>query len=65
VVLGGSCLGKVYKVEGVAKYFNSINPSSKRFVLRWIKLSKTDKTRKKRINKIVELSSKRKKLPGS
>ena len=53
------------RLEGAAKYFNSINPSSKRFVLRWIKLSKTNKTRKKRINKIVELSSKRKKLPGS
>jgi uncharacterized protein YdeI (YjbR/CyaY-like superfamily) len=34
------------KLEGAAEFFNSINPSSKRFVLRWIKLAKTDKTRK-------------------
>lgn len=46
------------KLEGAAEFFNSINPSSKRFVLRWIKLAKTDKTRKNRIKKITELSSK-------
>ena len=53
------------KHEGAAAFFTSINPSSKRFVLRWIKLAKTDKTRKNRIKKISELSSKGEKLPGS
>lgn len=47
------------------EFFNSINPSSKRFILRWVKLAKTEKTRKNRIQKLVELSSKGKKLPGS
>ena len=47
------------------EFFNSINPSSKRFVLRWVKLAKTEKTRKNRIQKLVELSSKGEKLPGS
>ena len=53
------------KLESAGEFFNSINPSSKRFVLRWIKLAKTDKTRKNRIKKIAELSSKGEKLPGS
>ena len=48
-----------------ATFFDSINPSSKRFVLRWIKLAKTEKTRKGRILKIVQLSAKGEKLPGS
>ena len=48
-----------------ATFFDSINPSSKRFVLRWIKLAKTEKTRKSRILKIVQLSAKGEKLPGS
>ena len=48
-----------------ATFFDSINPSSKRFVLRWIKLAKTEKTRKSRILKIAQLSAKGKKLPGS
>lgn len=47
------------------EFFNSINPSSKRFILRWVKLAKTEKTRKNRIQKLVELSSKSEKLPGS
>lgn len=46
-------------------FFTSINPSSKRFVLRWLKLTKTQKTRKSRILKLVELSAKGEKLPGS
>ena len=53
------------KLEGASAFFNSINPSSKRFVLRWIKLAKTDKTRNNRIKKIALLSSKGEKLPGS
>ncbi|MBO6794403.1 MAG: YdeI/OmpD-associated family protein [Balneolaceae bacterium] len=53
------------KLDGAADFFQSINDSSKRFVLRWIKLAKTDKTRQNRIKKITELSSKGEKLPGS
>lgn len=52
------------KPEGLS-FFNSINDSSKRFVLRWIKLAKTSKTRNNRIAKIVSLSCQNKKLPGS
>jgi uncharacterized protein YdeI (YjbR/CyaY-like superfamily) len=33
--------------------------------LRWIKLAKTDQTRKKRIEQIAELSARGEKLPGS
>jgi len=46
-------------------FFNGINDSSKRFVLRWLKLAKTEKTRIKRINQLAELSAKGEKLPGS
>ncbi|MEM7657965.1 MAG: YdeI/OmpD-associated family protein [Bacteroidota bacterium] len=46
-------------------FFDAINDSSKRFVLRWLKLAKTEKTRTKRIQKLVELSAKGEKLPGS
>ena len=45
--------------------FDGFNPSSKRFVLRWIKLAKTEATRKKRILKIAQLAAKGEKLPGS
>lgn len=53
------------KLEGAFEFFVNINDSSKRFVLRWIKLAKTDKTRSKRIAKIVNLASIGEKLPGS
>lgn len=53
------------KLNGAAEFFNSINPSSKRFVLRWIKLAKTEKTRNNRIKKLAQLSAKGEKLPGS
>ncbi len=46
-------------------FFNSINDSSKRFVLRWLKLAKTEKTRQKRINQLVDLSAKGERLKGS
>lgn len=46
-------------------FFESINPSSKRFVLRWLKLAKTEKTRRNRIVKLTELSAKGEKLKGS
>jgi len=53
------------KIEGAFDFFNNINDSSKRFVLRWIKLAKTEKTRNIRIEKIAKLSSIGEKLPGS
>lgn len=46
-------------------FFSTINDSSKRFVLRWLKIAKTEKTRQKRINQLVELSAKGEKLKGS
>ncbi|MEO1514114.1 MAG: YdeI/OmpD-associated family protein [Bacteroidota bacterium] len=51
--------------KGAREFFDAINDSSKRFVLRWIKLAKTEKTRKNRIEKIALLSSKGEKLKGS
>ncbi|MEM9894990.1 MAG: YdeI/OmpD-associated family protein [Bacteroidota bacterium] len=53
------------KMPEARAFFDSINDSSKRFVLRWLKLSKTAKTRDNRIQRIVELSAKGEKLPGS
>ncbi|WP_306643265.1 YdeI/OmpD-associated family protein [Sanyastnella coralliicola] len=46
-------------------FFEQINDSSKRFVLRWVKLAKTDKTRQKRIQELALLSSRGEKLKGS
>jgi uncharacterized protein YdeI (YjbR/CyaY-like superfamily) len=50
---------------GAKDFFYAINNSSKRFVLRWIKLAKQEKTRQNRIKKIAYLSAKGEKLPGS
>ncbi len=57
--------GRLKDVDGAYEFFDNINDSSKRFVLRWIKLAKTEKTRNNRIDKIVNLSAKGEKLPGS
>ena len=56
---------ELMKHDGAIDFFSAINDASKRYVLRWIKLAKTEKTRKKRIEKIGILSSKGEKLPGS
>lgn len=53
------------KYNGASDFFYAINDSSKRFVLRWIKLAKTDKTRLSRIEQIAMLASKGEKLKGS
>jgi uncharacterized protein YdeI (YjbR/CyaY-like superfamily) len=53
------------QLEGAKGFFDQINDSSKRFVLRWIKLAKTQKTRMNSVNKIAHLSSIGEKLPGS
>jgi uncharacterized protein YdeI (YjbR/CyaY-like superfamily) len=59
-------LQEALSINNEAKlFFEAINASSKRFVLRWIKLAKTDKTRVSRIEQIVQLSSKGEKLKGS
>ena len=46
------------------QFFNQLSPSNKRFVLRYLKLAKTDATRQKRIVQIVTLSAESKKIPG-
>ena len=53
------------KTNEAKLFFEAINASSTRFVLRWIKLAKTDKTRASRIKQIVQLSSRGEKLKGS
>ena len=53
------------KLDGAKEFFYGINDSSKRFVLRWLKLAKTEKTRKARILQLAELSAKGEKLKGS
>lgn len=53
------------KLDGATLFFHAINDSSKRFVLRWIKLAKTEKTRTARIQQIALLSAKGEKLKGS
>jgi uncharacterized protein YdeI (YjbR/CyaY-like superfamily) len=54
---------KQYK--GATEFFYAINDSSKRFVLRWLKLAKTEKTRSARIQQLAELSARKEKLKGS
>ncbi|MGY6560973.1 MAG: YdeI/OmpD-associated family protein [Luteibaculaceae bacterium] len=56
---------ELLKVSGAFEFFNAFNASSKRFVLRWLKLAKTEKTRKSRITELVQLSAKGEKLKGS
>ena len=46
------------------QFFYYLSPSNKRFVLRYLKLAKTEKTRQKRIIEIVTLSVQNKKTPG-
>jgi uncharacterized protein YdeI (YjbR/CyaY-like superfamily) len=45
-------------------FFEKLSPSNKRFVLRYIKLSKTEETRKKRILQVASLAAQNKKIPG-
>ena len=65
LIIPGDLSEALLKLEGASAFFESINDSSKRFVLRWIKLARTDKTRKKRIDKIALLAARGEKLPGS
>jgi uncharacterized protein YdeI (YjbR/CyaY-like superfamily) len=53
------------RYPGATAFFDGINPSSKRFVLRWLKLARTEKTRQKRIEQLAQLAARGEKLPGS
>jgi uncharacterized protein YdeI (YjbR/CyaY-like superfamily) len=46
------------------EFFEKLSPSNKRFVLRYVKLAKTEVTRKKRILQVVSMSAQNKKIPG-
>ncbi|MCI4669573.1 MAG: YdeI/OmpD-associated family protein [Bacteroidia bacterium] len=65
LVVPKDLLEELASLDGATEFFHAINDSSKRFVLRWIKLAKTDKTRQKRIKQLADLSAKGEKLPGS
>jgi uncharacterized protein YdeI (YjbR/CyaY-like superfamily) len=47
------------------KCFDAFGVSSKRFMLRHIKIAKTESTRAKRINEITLLAKEGKRMPGS
>lgn len=65
LIIPGDLNDELGKHEGAGEFFHSINDSSKRFVLRWIKLAKTEKTRTSRIQQIAQLSAKGEKLKGT
>jgi uncharacterized protein YdeI (YjbR/CyaY-like superfamily) len=52
------------KLTWAKEFFDRCSPSSKRFMLRYIKIAKTDKTRKKRIALVALMASQHKKIPG-
>jgi len=51
-------LAKLKMNKCATVFFESISPSSKRAILEWINLAKTEKTREKRINATVALAAK-------
>jgi len=52
------------KYENAINNFNAFGASSQRFILRWIKLAKTNETRAKRIKQASDLANKNLKIPG-
>ena len=46
------------------EFFEKLSTSNKRFILRFIKLTKTKQTRKKRIFQVATLAAQNKKIPG-
>ena len=56
---------ELQKYPGASDFFYAINDSSKRFVLRWLKLAKTDKTRTARLQELAQLSARGETLKGS
>lgn len=65
LIVPNDLLEALQKIEGAEEFFHAINDSSKRFVLRWIKLAKTEKTRASRVEKTAHLSANGEKLKGS
>lgn len=65
LILPDDLLEKLNTNSDAFAFFNAINPSSKRFVLRWLKLAKSSETRSKRIDELFKLSLQGEKLPGS
>lgn len=49
---------------GSANHFNTFPASVQRFTLRWIKLAKTEATRKRRILKAAQLAQRNERIPG-
>jgi uncharacterized protein YdeI (YjbR/CyaY-like superfamily) len=48
-----------------ADHFERFPASSKRFILRWIKIAKAPETRRKRIETTAQLATQNKRIPGS
>jgi uncharacterized protein YdeI (YjbR/CyaY-like superfamily) len=65
LIVPNDLAAELAKFTGATDFFDSINDASKRFVLRWVKLAKTAKTRISRIKKLAVLSAIGEKLPGS
>jgi len=51
--------------SGATEFFYAINDASKRFALRWVKLAKTHKTRRSRVQELARLAAREEKLKGS
>ena len=54
---------RLQKCKVAVRNFEASSPSYRRNVLRWIKLAKTDSTRKKRIEKVFEFAKRNEKIP--
>ena len=64
LIIPGDLQNALNENQTANHFFNQLSPSNKRFVLRYLKLAKTDATRQKRIIQIVTLSAEGKKIPG-
>ena len=58
-------IGALRAHPGSAHHFERFPASSKRFVLRWIKVSKTPETRARRIQTTALLAAQNQRIPGS
>jgi len=65
LILPGDLAVALADIPRAATYFANIPAASKRFTLRWLKLSKTEQTRAQRVVRIVQLSARQERLPGS
>jgi uncharacterized protein YdeI (YjbR/CyaY-like superfamily) len=65
LIIPADLTSTLHKYHGAYAFFNALNDSSIRFTLRWIKLAKTDETRRKRIEKAAYLASKGEKISES